>query len=484
MKHSLLAMSILGFLAGCNLAPHYSRPDMALPTTWRTQSDEGSTLANQAWWEALGDPILNGLIQDALSYNNDLQVAIWTVCEYYAQYQVARSGLFPEIDLNAGALKERLPINQNFLPPGLGPVIPDYELNMSLSYELDFWGQIRNTAAAAYSEYLAQIENRRTVVLTLVGSVAQAYIYLRQLDLQLEIARKTLKSREESLEIAKYRFEGGLTSEIEVAQAQSVYEDTLASVKNFERQIPQQENLLSILTGKAPTSIPRGKPLNELVLPLQIPAGLPSDLLARRPDILQAENNLKAANANIGVARAAFFPQINLTGLFGWESIELKKMFNKSSKTWLIGGSLLEKIFTGGKLTGQLNVAKAQKQEMVFHYEQTILTALKEVDDALIGLQKTKEIVVVDQAAVDALKEYLTLSWLRYYEGETQYLTVLDAERQVFSAELTLAQVQGDQFLFLIDLYKALGGGWVIEADAQLKKEKSDPQITSSQETS
>jgi outer membrane protein, multidrug efflux system len=159
-------------------------------------------------------------------------------------------------------------------------------------------------------------------------------------------------------------------------------------------------------------------------------------------------------------------------------------MFNKSSKTWLIGGSLLEKIFTGGKLTGQLNVAKAQKQEMVFHYEQTILTALKEVDDALIGLQKTKEIVVVDQAAVDALKEYLTLSWLRYYEGETQYLTVLDAERQVFSAELTLAQVQGDQFLFLIDLYKALGGGWVIEADAQLKKEKSDPQITSSQETS
>jgi multidrug efflux system outer membrane protein len=308
--------------------------------------------------------------------------------------------------------------------------------------------------------------------LTLVSAVAEAYIFLRQLDLELEIALATLESRRESLQIAKYRFEGGVTSEIEVTQAEFAYQDTLGSLKQLERLIPQQENLLSILLGQNPGSILRGKSVYQLTLPKEVPMGLPSDLLERRPDILQAENQLIAANANIGVARAAFFPQISLTGLFGGDSFELKKVFTKGARTWQIGGTLLQQIFTGGALIGQLRVTEAQKEEAVFGYEQTILNAFREVDDALIGHKKAKEEVIVRKAEVDALKEYLHLAWLRYYEGETQYLTVLDAERQLFAAEIQQAETQGDLFTTLVQIYKALGGGWVVDADSTLITKK------------
>ncbi len=456
---------ILLFLTGCNLAPHYHRPDVEMPTTWRDISNEGSTLANIKWWESLDDPVLNTLIQTALENNKDLQIAIWRVNAYYGQYQVVRSGLFPEIDMGGSAAKERLPSIANFLPAGTDPINSSYSLDLSLSYEIDFWGQVRNMTKAAQFEYLAQIENRRTVVLTLVGSVAQAYVLLRQLDLELQISLETLETRKESLQIAIDRFEGGLTSEIEVTQAASVFESALATVEDLQRRVPQQENLLSILLGENPHSIVRGKTIDEFTLPTEVPAGLPSDLLTRRPDIVQSENMLIAANANIGVARSAFFPQINLTGLYGVESLALNSLFKKPSIAWKIGGNFLQTIFAGGKLFGQLNVAKAQQQESLFQYEQTILNAFREVNDALIGHQQSKKIVIATEGEVSALEEYLKLAWLRYYEGQTQYLTVLDAERQLFSAKILLAEAQGDQFITLINLYKALGGGWVIEAD-------------------
>ncbi len=459
-------------LSSCNFAPKYSGTNMPIPESFRVDTEEGDAMANASWWKNLGDEVLDELIQTALRNNKDLQVAMWRVCQYLAQAEVARSSLFPQLSGAGTALKEKLPVNQNFLPLGLSPIIPDYALNLSLSYELDFWGKVRNQSSAAYFEYLAEVENRRTVVLTLVGSTAQSYILLRQLDLQLEMARNIEASRGASLEIAKYRFEGGVTSEIEVEQAMSVYQEAVAMVKELERQVPVQENLLSVLLGQSPGPIPRGKSLKELILPKEVPTGLPSDLLTRRPDILRAENNLKAAFANVGVARAAFFPQFSFASLYGVESLKLKTLLKRPSVNWMIGGSLLQEIFTGGSLMGQLKIAGAQKQELIFQYENTILNAFKEVDDSLIGVQKSKEIFAADTLQLEALQNYLRLAWYRYYEGQNQYLTVLDAERKVFDAELNTAAAQANQFLFLVDLYKSLGGGWVFEEDAQLVQEK------------
>lgn len=463
MKKWLLFSFIL--LSACNLAPKYSASDMALPSNWRVENEGGDTLANLNWWTLFEDEVLNEYIQTALQNNKDLKIAIWRVREYLAQYQVVRSGLFPQVQLNGGAIKERFPVDLDFLPVNTSPITPNFDLDMSLSYEFDFWGKIRNETSASYSQYLAQIENRRTVVLTLVGSVAQAYIYLRQLDSQLKLMKDIMGSFKQSLDIATYRFEGGITSKIEVDQALSVYEESVAIVEKLEMQVPQQENLLCVLLGSPPHEVKRGKTLDQLKLPESALVGRPEDVLTRRPDILAAENNLKAANANIGVARAAFFPQLSFTALFGFDSLQLRKLFAKNSQTWIIGGNLLQQIFTGGALVGQLNLAKAEKQELLFQYEQTILKALQEVNDAMIGVKQSQKVFQADRREVAALKDYLMLSWERYYEGQTQYLTVLDAERKVLDAELDMVAAQADQFQEFVDLYKSLGGGWVLEED-------------------
>ncbi len=464
-------------MGACNFAPRYTQPELSdMPQEWRFSSEEGSTLCNLRWWEAIGDPILNQLIETALQNNKDLKVAIYRVKEYWGQYEVVRSALLPQINFSGNAFKERLPTNANFTHflPGINPIIQNFQGLFNLSYEFDFWGQIRNQTFAAYSLYLAQIENRRTVVLSLVASVARAYIYLRQLDLEMTVSLETLQSREESLRIARARFEGGQTSEIDVTQAASAYEEAVVAVKELERQIPQQEDLLSVLLGQSPTDILRGKAVYEFALPEEIPAGQPCEILTQRPDIMAAEERLIASNANIGVARAAFFPQLSLAAFYGRNSFYLNQFFDQSSKVWQIGGNILQQIFTGGALFGQLEVAKAQQKEALFQYQQTILTALREVNDSLIGYEKSQEIFAAYEADVIALQEYLKLSWLRYYEGQTQYLTVLDAERTLFSAQILLAQAQADQFLTLVDLYKALGGGWVLDADTCLTPHPKD----------
>ena len=469
----ILLLCTLSFSA-CNLAPKYSRPDFNMPTSWRTEPLAGQDLTDTSWWDRFEDPQMGELIQLALANNNDLQVAAWRVYEYFAQYQATRSSLFPQITGNGSALKERLPVDSNFLPPTASPITPDYHMDLSLSYEIDFWGANRNATTAAFQEYLAQIENRRTVVITLIGSVAQGYILLKQLNLQLETARKLMSTYEEALRIANDRFEGGLTSKIEVDQAQTVYEEAVALVRDLEKKVPQQENLLSILLGQAPGPIPPGVSLDKLFLPQELPSCLPQDLLVRRPDILKAENNLKAANANIGIARAAFFPQFSLNALYGADHLALKGLLQRPARFWILGGGILQQVFTGGKLVSQLKVAEAQQKELLFAYEQSILTALKEVNDSLIGFEKNQQIFAADAAQVMALKDYLNLAWDRYYEGETQYLTVLDAERQALSAEMTAIAAQADQFLALIDLYKALGGGWVLQSDRLVQKEDTN----------
>jgi outer membrane protein, multidrug efflux system len=457
-------------LSACNFAPKYKPTDLAIPTDWRSDNDEGDELANLSWWKQWGDEVLDEYIQVALNNNKDIKVAMWRVKQYLAEYKVARSPLFPQISLAGGALKEKVAIDADALPSGTDTTTANFDLEGAASYEIDFWGKIRNQAASAQFEYLAEIENRKTVILTLVGAVATAYVKLRELDLQLQLSERITETRKESLRIATARFEGGLTSKIEMDQSLAVYQESIGVIAELEKLIPQQENLICVLLGDSSHPIKRGKSLPDLVLPNAVPAGVPSDLLTRRPDIMQAENKLKAANADIGVARAAFFPQVSFSSLFGFDSLHIKRLFKKYSQNWEIGGSFLQAIFTGGALTGQLKIADAQKQEMLYQYEQKILEAFRDVNSSLIGFEKSKEILKADQVRVGALKDYLELAWYRYYEGQTEYLTVVDAEREVFSAELDMVDAQGDQFFVLVNLYKSLGGGWVEEVDHQALK--------------
>lgn len=457
------------FLSSCNLEPIYKRPCMPMPAQWRLATNEESTSVNIEWWQELGDPILDALILQALQNNKELKVAAWRVCEFYAHYKIVNSQLYPQINLEGSAFRERYPDQTSFLPFGFDPIQSQYRYAFNLDYEIDFWGKIRSLSHAAFAELLGSVENRRNVVLTLVASVARTYIFLRQLDLELEIALNTLADRKEYLRLAKLRYEGGLTSEIEVMQAISVLEETEAVVISLQKRIPMEENLLSILLGTSPTCIIRGKSLYELHVIPYIPTGLPCELLCRRPDILEAESHLIAANANIGAARALFFPALSLTGLFGGESFQLSKLFSKSSRAWAIGGSFVQQIFTGGRLTGQLNLTIAEKQAMLYQYEQTILNAFKEVNDALISHQQAQKLVIIERRRVAAEAQYLHLAWLRYYNGETDYLTVLDAERRFFDSQINLAQAQGSTLLSLVEIYKTLGGGWVLQADRCLR---------------
>jgi multidrug efflux system outer membrane protein len=307
-------------------------------------------------------------------------------------------------------------------------------------------------------------ENRRTVILTLVTAVATAYVNLLNLDRQLEISRETVRSRGESLRIFDLRFKGGTISELELQQLRSEYETAVATVPAVEKQIAQQENNLSVLLGRNPGPIARGGTLQKLVLP-EVPAGLPSEVLERRPDIRQAEQQLVAANARIGVAKAAFFPTISLTGLLGVASADLSKLFSSDARTWTFAGSVNQPIFTGGTLTGQLQVSEAQQRQALYAYQQAIQTAFSEVENSLVDQGKTREQAAAQSRQVEALGRYAYLARLRYDNGYTSYIEVLDAERSLFQAQLQLAQTQSQLYFALINLYKALGGGWVDVAE-------------------
>lgn len=468
MKRCLWLIPFL-ILTGCTFEPRYRRPCIDTPCEWRVESSEETTCANVHWWKSLGDPVLDALITQALKNNKDLHAAAWRVCEFLSRFRITASELYPQADATASANRERFPVQTTFLPQGFDPIQSTYSYAFNVNWEIDIWGRIRSMSHAAFAELMASVDNRRQVVLTLVSTVARSYVLLLQLDRELAIAQATVKDREDYFRLAKRRFEGGLTAEIEVMQALSVLQEAEAVVVTLEKLIPIQENLLSVLLGEPPTCIHRGGALRDLAIPVTIPTGLPSELLCRRPDILEAEHRLIAANASIGAARAAFFPTISLTGLFGGDSFELSTLFSQGSRAWLIGGDLLQPIFTGGRLLGQLRLSEARKRELVASYEQTILNAFKEVNDALISHRQAKELEKVQALRVEAEAQYLHLAWLRYDEGETDYLTVLDAERQLFSAQIDLAKARGDTFLTLVDIYQSLGGGWVIEADSCLR---------------
>lgn len=462
MKRFLLLL----VLVGCNLKPDYTRPEMDVGQTFRfLEGEDLSEYANVAWWKQFEDPGLDTLIETALQNNQNLQVATGRVLEFYARYKIAFSQFFPELDAQLNVDRLKLSQDINYAPPVPGvPRINDlYGFLFKLSYELDFWGKIRNATDAAKSIYLEQVYSRRNVILTLVSSVAAAYVLLKQYYSQLKISELTYESRKKSWDIALLRFDVGLVSELEVKQAESEALVAEVQIKNFELLIGKQEDLIGVLLGEAPKAVDQGVVLAELKLPPSMPVGLPSDLLAYRPDILQAEQNILAANAEVGVARAAFWPTFTLTGGWGQNSTDFKEFFDSSANLFRIGLQAFEPLFTGWRITNQLNEAEAVLYQALHAYQQTILNALQEVDDALIEHQKSKEKLAIQKNWVASLADYLRLAQLRYDNGQNDYLTVLDAEKSLFQAQLSQAATEGDLYLSLISLYKSLGQGWNVD---------------------
>ncbi|NJD34149.1 MAG: efflux transporter outer membrane subunit [Betaproteobacteria bacterium] len=451
---SLLALTV----SGCMIGPDYFRPAVETPPAWRLSEQNAKDLANTIWWEQFGDPVLNELVATALRENKDLMIAAARVEEFAGNYGIVRSGLFPQVGAGYEAARQRENVN------GEGHTYNSYQAVLNASWEIDIWGRIRRQTEAARAQLLASEEGRRGVILSLVGSVAGSYINLRSLDRQLEIARETAKSRGESYEIFKLRFEGGVISQLELSQNKSQYEEALASIPPLEKAVAQQENGLSVLLGRNPGPITRGKNIDQLALP-QIPAGLPSDLLERRPDIRRAEQNLIAANALIGAAKAAYYPTISLTGLFGYASLSLGNLFNGSSKVWQYAAPISMPIFTGGALAGQVQVAEATQQQALFGYQKAIQDAFREVNDELINQDRTGAQLLAQRSQVKSLELYAETARLRYDNGYTSYIEVLDAERSLFNAQLQYTQTQQAQFQAMTNLYKAMGGGWVAEAE-------------------
>lgn len=453
-------------LTGCTLSPRYERPPVEIPNNWRSLYNESTSNTNYTWWEQFGDPVLIELVDEALENNNDLKTAMCRVCEFIGRLEVVQSKMFPQINAFASGVRKEIPADVTALPPGVPRVFNQYDLIFSASYELDLWGKIYSATEAARAELMAQVNARRTVVVTLVSSVASTYILMRQYDMQLDISRQTLVSREEAYKIARARYLGGLTSELEVRQAEAERQTAAAQVLNFETLVAEQENLLSVLIGRPPQCMDRGMRVNEMFVPFNLPAGIPSEILDQRPDIMQAEDNLIAANASIGVARANFFPSITLTGQYGGESLVIGHLFSNPAKMWNYGIAIAQPLFTGGFLTGQLKIAEAIKCEAYYQYFQTVLNAFREVEDALIAHENFKKLDIVTKERVNALKEALHLANLQYNNGQTDYLNVLDAQRNLFAAQLDYAQALSNTLLSLIEIYRSLGGGWVVEADS------------------
>ena len=455
-------------LAACMIGPDYVRPAVDVPATWRIDAREARDVSGTAWWEQFHDPVLNDLIATALAQNNDVRVAAARIEEYRGRLAVTNSQLFPQVSANADAARQRASLQSSFItyPQGTDTHFNSYQAILSASWEIDLWGQLRRATEAARDDLLATTEAKRAVVLSLVASTANDYILLRNLDRQLEIARGTAQSRAESLHVFELRFKGGVVSELELAQNQSQYQDAVASIPPIVDQIAATENQLAVLLGRNPGLIPRGSNIDELEPP-EVPAGLPSDLLDQRPDIRQAEEQLAAANARIGVARAAYFPVISLTGALGSASTQLSSLFSGPAGLWSYGVGLVAPIFTAGQIAGQVQQAEAQQQEALFTYKKSIQNAFADVDTVLVDRSTSLERLAALRAEVEANATYARLARLRYENGYTSYLEVLDAEARLFSAQLALTAQQGQVLTAAVNLYQAMGGGWVEIAESK-----------------
>ena len=457
----LVGMLSSGLLVGCVVGPKYHRPAVQIPTTFRRtaaesqQQAQAASYADLPWWQIFLDPKLQELIRIAIKQSYDLQLATERINAARAQVSVTRSSLFPQVAANANFIGGKENVVQskfNFLT-----IVGD------TAFQVDLFGRLRRATEAARAELLATEDARQTVILTLVSDIASDYFTLLQLDLQLQITRETVKTQTDSVKLTQLRLDRGVATKLDVLQAQQVLDTANAQIPDLEREIAQEENAISILLGDYPHGVARGLPLVEQTLPPEVPRGLPSSLIERRPDIREAEQILIASNAEIGVAKAQFFPQIALTGSgggsFGRSSVFSSLMASQVG-IWSYGAQVSQPIFTGGALRGNLRLAKSENQQALIAYRQTIQRAFGDVSDALIGYEKLRQVRVRQQDTVSDLEETVRISTLRYKGGTTTYLEVLDGQRSLYSAELTLASARGDEYRSLVQLYKALGGGW------------------------
>ena len=483
MKKTIALLTMLLFGCGCVVGPNYKRPNVDVPGTYRgaalqgdgTQAqqnlaqqasspetpksarDTEKSFGDQKWWEVFQDPELQQLIRTAIQNNYDVRIAATRILEAQAQLGITRADQLPTIDAGAAAVNERI-ANQK-------PINQAYETNAnsvgaSMVWELDFWGKYRRATEAARANLLATEWAQRAVINTLVSNVAAAYFQLRAYDLQLEISQRTLGSRQESLQLTRTLSDGGAGTMLDVRQAEQLVSVAAETIPDLERRIQQQENFISTLLGNNPGPIERGMKLTEQPHLPEVPAGIPSRLLERRPDIRAAEAQLMAANAQIGVAKAAYFPQITLTADSGFQSSALTSLFTGPAGFWTFGGSLAQPIFAGGRIKSGVRLSEARKKEMVLTYQQTIQQAFRGVSDSLIGYQKSHEYRQRQEELVLAAQDAARLSELRYRGGATNYLEVLTNETNAFDAELGLAQAQLNELVSLVDIYRNLGGGW------------------------
>jgi len=486
--------------AGCAIGPTYRRPPVDVPPAWRAPSAADDSLrpffdslraagdsASRAapdtavrpvmsdttpralllpdsavglgWFTLFRDTVLQRLVVTAVRENRDVRTAVASIDEFRAQYGIARGALLPLVTGNAQAGTNKIVF------AGGAPVSFDvWKATADLSWELDFWGRLRRGTEAARADFLAREESERAVVLSLVSDVATAYLELRELDQDLAIARRTMESRQETLRLARRRFQQGLISELDVRQFEAQVADPAARVADFDRQVAQKENQLSILLGHHPEAVPRGRPLADVLSTIEVPAALPSTLLERRPDVRQAEDQLHAATARIGATEAAIFPRFTISGEIGTQGSKASQLFGANSQIHQFFAGISFPLFAGGQLTNAVKVARARAEQARAQYEQAVLVALQETQDALVALRASRDQLAAQHLQVTALRQALALATKRYENGISSYLDVLDVQRSLFTAELSAAQAQRQELVAAVQLYKALGGGWTDES--------------------
>jgi multidrug efflux system outer membrane protein len=456
----LIAIPLM-LLTGCKVGPNYKRPPVNSPDAYRGLAPDAApqttaSVADEKWWTVFDDQQLQALIHKALTQNYDVRIAATRVLEAQAQVGITRADQFPSIYAGAAAADFHIPQTKLLK----STTTSSNSLNLSLAWELDFWGKYRRATEAARATLLSTEWGQKAVIWSLVSNLASAYFHLQELDMEIDISKRTLASRQESLRLVQIRQRGGRTSLVDVRQSEQLVFGAAASIPDLERRIEQQENLISILLGDNPESITRGKSLLDTHFSPTVPAGLPSSLLERRPDVQSAEQKMVAANAQIGVAKAAYFPDISLTAVAATQSTALTSLFTGPAGAWAFGGQLTQPIFTAGKIRSNVRLAEAQQQEALLFYQQSIQQAFREVSDSLIALRKNQEVRDQQELLTGAAKDTVRLANVRYGGGVTSYLEVLDSDTRYFDAQLALAQAQLNERLALVQLYNALGGGW------------------------
>ena len=471
MRHAvrlatIVATAAAALLAGCAVGPDYVKPQVSTPPEWRIDYPQAADIANPRWWDQFGDPVLTGLIEEALRANRDVEIAAARVDAFIGQLDVTRSQFYPQANYSFDASRNRASrVGVSPLPSDASAYYTLYQGALGASWQLDLFGRVRRESEAAQARVYASEQGRRGVVLSVVTSVATSYITLRALDRQLEISRQTAQNYLATLRIFEARKKGGVVSKLELSQVASQYQQAQAAIPALEQQIAAQENLIAVLLGRDSYAVPRGKTLAELAAP-GVPAGLPASLLERRPDILAAEQALIATNADIGAAKALYFPQFSLTASLGSISAAFGNFLTGPASTGALLAGFTGPIFNAGAIAGQVRSAEAGQREALATYQKTILTAFQETNDALVGTLKKREEAAAQVARVESLREYARLSRLKFNNGYASYLEVLYAENELFGAELAAVSSDAGRYTQLVAVYKAMGGGWIDTADA------------------